>query len=77
MHGLIDYCVTSIAYIVQPNTKKALQLTEMGVNMLQDWCSCTLHRVFQNAYFGVTQQIKGVGNTVFANVKHYIVTASA
>jgi len=38
--------------------------------MRQDWCSSTLRGVFQNAYFGVTQQIKGVGTTIFASIKH-------
>jgi len=39
---------------------KVLPLFETGVTMPHDWCSSSLHGVFQNAYFGVTQQIKGV-----------------
>ena len=42
----------------------------------RDWCSSTLRGVFQNAYFGVTEQIKGVETTIFATVKHYFKNAS-
>jgi len=44
--------------------------------MLQDWCFSILYGVFQNACFGVTQQIKGVDTTIFASIKHYVEDAS-
>jgi len=44
--------------------------------MLQDWCFGILHGAFQNAYFGVTQQTKGVDTTIFATIKHFVENAS-
>ena len=76
IHGLLDYCVAFITACTAENNTTWLQLTETGVIVLHNWCSSTSRRVFQNACFGVTEQIKGVETTIFATVKHYFKNAS-